>query len=342
MYQCQSDFLNVPQDEWRIDCELNSLASTLSAISPQSAISFEFWAEQVSAEFHYSNPDAILKNTKRHTRIEAPHHGDDKPDSVIELTCVDDDQVGARITIVKNNAKQECWSDLQIFWTENSERIKKTILSSAYKWSGWAIDRRMGRILNTAPTPTFVVDENAMVQFPSGLPLDLKALLPKISVCPKRQIRLQNGTDTGHLHKLIKESIRGRKRRAFRLADDAEEREWAVLVQPILGQTEEHSGSGVLTSKIRFAPLAIVCVQPLRQQLVTAEIVKEYYGLTSSESELTAAVVNGQTVSEYASHKQISVATARWHLRNVLRGTNSKSQLELVSKTISMLGTPLY
>ena len=65
---------------------------------------------------------------------------------------------------------------------------------------------------------------------------------------------------------------------------------------------------------------------------VNAAILSELYGLTDTETELTALLAKGLSISSIAENLEISVHTARTHLKHVFTKTGSKRQAELVHR----------
>jgi DNA-binding CsgD family transcriptional regulator len=54
------------------------------------------------------------------------------------------------------------------------------------------------------------------------------------------------------------------------------------------------------------------------------------YGLTAAEARLAAAMSAGRSLKAYAGEAEISINTARWHLRRVFTKTGTRRQVELV------------
>lgn len=71
-----------------------------------------------------------------------------------------------------------------------------------------------------------------------------------------------------------------------------------------------------------------------RTQLDTG-LLGQMFGLTPTEAELTGALAEGKTVTEFAAERGSSELTVRTHLKRVLEKTDSRRQAELVKKVLS-------
>lgn len=71
---------------------------------------------------------------------------------------------------------------------------------------------------------------------------------------------------------------------------------------------------------------------PLQQNLATAQMLKELYGLTNAEACLVQALSRGVTAREYASDRRISITTVYTHLRRTREKTGWKSVAELTRR----------
>lgn len=343
--------------EWRADYELTALATTLTALAPECDLQVKFRADQASAEL------SCVKNTFESESLEqeSPHVMADNENAshagmllvstklrssnssvTIVINCTDENGAFASLSVRRGETEKSRWNDVAIFCAQQEKEIRKALLNSATKWKAWATNKRLAQLLHASPSLTFIVDNNATVLFAGGVGAEHNEMSPDITVGKNKQIRLQNSKETCRLHKVISESLHARERRALRMADELDEREWAIIIRPLSSGCQFVAGSEILSSQMRFEDLAIVSVEASRPVRVNANLLKEYYNLTDSEAELAAAVVGGQSLADYAKQKKISIATVRWHLRNVLRGTSSKSQLDLVSKTIATLSHPAF
>ena len=345
------------QANWRVDSELTELTATLAALAPESNLAVKFWAAQASAEFIYVKSaleiesrepdiepirDEPIANRELALSVASDRSLVEKSSVSISINCSDENGVSAGLSVKRGTSNTREWSDLSLFCARRGDEIRKALLSSAANWKAWVAHQRLAQILQVSTRPTFVVDANATVLISSGCDPDSAAAMPEMTIGMNKQLRLKNTKETCRLLKVISESLRLKERRALRLVDGLEEREWAIIVRPLPSGYEFTSGSEILRSQVHFDDLAIISIETGNPIQVSANLLKDFYDLTVSEAELAAAVVNGQTLSEYAQQKKISIATARWHLRNVLRGTSSKSQIDLVSKTIATLSHPAF
>ena len=70
--------------------------------------------------------------------------------------------------------------------------------------------------------------------------------------------------------------------------------------------------------------------EPRAERNVHAEVLRQVYGLTRTESLLVARLFSGESLGASAGMLRISIATARTHLRQVFRKCSVQSQGELL------------
>ena len=68
------------------------------------------------------------------------------------------------------------------------------------------------------------------------------------------------------------------------------------------------------------------CVEPS----VSADLLRQFFGLTKTEASLAATLVQGLTLSESANARGVSVNTARTQIKEIFAKTGTHSQVELL------------
>jgi DNA-binding CsgD family transcriptional regulator len=87
-------------------------------------------------------------------------------------------------------------------------------------------------------------------------------------------------------------------------------------------------------------PLAAVFLSDPGQPLeAPAELLQRLFGLTGAQARLCEQLVSGLTLEEAAGRLQVSVQTARVHLKKVFENVGVRKQSELVAKVLS---TPIW
>jgi DNA-binding CsgD family transcriptional regulator len=76
-------------------------------------------------------------------------------------------------------------------------------------------------------------------------------------------------------------------------------------------------------------PAALIKSEPVWK--LSSQGICDELGLSPRQGKLTALLAEGQTLSSIASELGMTLSTARWHLREIFRRTNSHSQAELIS-----------
>jgi DNA-binding CsgD family transcriptional regulator len=66
---------------------------------------------------------------------------------------------------------------------------------------------------------------------------------------------------------------------------------------------------------------------------------RDFYSLTAAQAKVASAIYNGQSIGEAAKKLNISINTARTHMRNIYAKTGVKTQTELISLLTSGLKT---
>ena len=96
--------------------------------------------------------------------------------------------------------------------------------------------------------------------------------------------------------------------------------------------------SSTLTASLRGLPepVLIVCVADAdRRWNVSTELLRQQYDLTQREAEIVEALTNGLSVDEICAELDISMNTARTHLKRVFQKTGVDRQAELIRRTLS-------
>lgn len=83
---------------------------------------------------------------------------------------------------------------------------------------------------------------------------------------------------------------------------------------------------------------ALFAVLKYRSQRVDVrhELIQNLFALTKSEASMIVALVEGQTLKQYAEQSQTAIGTVRWHLKNVMTKTSCKSQTELIRLVLNI------
>ncbi len=82
-----------------------------------------------------------------------------------------------------------------------------------------------------------------------------------------------------------------------------------------------------------FQPAAalLVIVDPSRNQVISTELLMDYYYFTRAEAKLAVSLLQGSSIEIHALENAISPITTRNHLQSLLRKTRTHSKAELVA-----------
>jgi DNA-binding CsgD family transcriptional regulator len=76
----------------------------------------------------------------------------------------------------------------------------------------------------------------------------------------------------------------------------------------------------------------------LRSPKLDADRIAVALDLTAAEANLAAALSEGLSLSDYAEREGLKITTVRWHLQNIFNRTGMRSQADLVSMVVSLVG----
>jgi DNA-binding CsgD family transcriptional regulator len=107
-------------------------------------------------------------------------------------------------------------------------------------------------------------------------------------------------------------------------------REACALVTPLRNRLD-----GAETSCWR---IAVFLLDPERALNDRHEILKASFSLTPTETQVALHMARGGNLEDFAARNEISLSTARWHLKNVQSKTFTRRQGELVHLLNSLLG----
>jgi DNA-binding CsgD family transcriptional regulator len=80
----------------------------------------------------------------------------------------------------------------------------------------------------------------------------------------------------------------------------------------------------------RGAVVALFVSDPEAREETDADPLRRFYGLTPAEAALTAHLVTGQDLKRASEALQVTMNTARTHMKRVFEKTGTKRQAELV------------
>lgn len=147
-------------------------------------------------------------------------------------------------------------------------------------------------------------------------------------VFAREQLRACTHTDDDLLQRSIAEAIAISEHQeseggaALSVRRPSGARPYAVVVSP--------GANAASRSEYRIAS-AVVLIGDPDSGLESAEaMAMQLYGLTRSEARLACAIASGESLESYARSRGITVATARWTMKQTLGKTNTRRQADLV------------
>lgn len=112
----------------------------------------------------------------------------------------------------------------------------------------------------------------------------------------------------------------------FRLARPSGKRPFELILSPLPASSSLGKGR----------PAAVIFVtDPESATEPDIGILRHLYGLTASEARLASALIGGQTLNEFAEQAEVSMNTARTHLKRIFSKTGTTRQGELIRLLLS-------
>ncbi len=103
-----------------------------------------------------------------------------------------------------------------------------------------------------------------------------------------------------------------------------------ILISPL---RPEHAESE------RHHPKAVIFItNPNQKRAINPSLLNQHYGLTPAEARLTAALVEGERLQDYAERVEISLHTAKTQLKTIFSKTGTSRQSDLIR---AILNNPL-
>lgn len=144
------------------------------------------------------------------------------------------------------------------------------------------------------------------------------------------RLRVNGGSAGSELQALLAEQLQTLKpeegHQGIVLLEGSSEQPLAILVCPMR----------VFGGQRARKPAALVIATRLDRHVdLRSSDIAEVYGLTRAEAELLAALISGDSLSQYCERAGITVNTGKTHLRQVFGKTHTNRQSELVREVLT-------
>lgn len=144
--------------------------------------------------------------------------------------------------------------------------------------------------------------------------------------------------DSGRLAAMIAGARRQGSQR-LRLVSPTSGKAFLAWTVPVARRDDADEPSPLLGEALAPCAAALLLIVPIEAKIsVSPELVQEALAITAAEACLVAALVAGETVSEFAERKRLSPKTVRNQLAAVFGKTVTTRQSELVALVIKTLG----
>ena len=145
-----------------------------------------------------------------------------------------------------------------------------------------------------------------------------------------RLVACHMGTNQ-ELHRLLApgadaETVRGCISTAFQITRPSGKAPLQALIAPLPKRQQL-----LLSCATDHESLAVmIVVDPAKRPVPQSEHLAVFYGFTPAEANLAAALAQGETLSDYAECKELSIHTVRWMLKQLQSKTDTRRLPELV------------
>jgi len=181
--------------------------------------------------------------------------------------------------------------------------------------------------IDTMTSATVLLDQSGKVILLNAAAERLLKRCPELFV---RRDRLcaRHHADAEKLHQLIKRVTNGKGRRSVGGAVTVQRAPWQPPLQVMAAPVSLDVRTSVTTG---LGSVAMLIIQdPNEETRVPQEVVATMFGLTSAETRLLMALINGRTVKEYADDAGLTQNTVRAYLKSIFAKTKTSRQSDLV------------
>ncbi|MBU2582413.1 MAG: helix-turn-helix transcriptional regulator [Alphaproteobacteria bacterium] len=219
------------------------------------------------------------------------------------------------------------------FCQEYAESIALVLSQSAQHWRLHCMQLRFAEALVAEHCTRVLVDRDGRVCFDAITRNAKPQYLEKFFFVRNGELRCRVPRDTPVFREAIASCLQSGSSLVFRpSASDHDLERYSIIIRPH-GRQRARAEAG----NLRFKRLAELIFSDVGQSRVTAQHLRDLLGLTPVESEIAATLVSGSTPAYYASRMGVKISTVRWHVRNIFRRTDCKSQTEFVALVLRRL-----
>ena len=205
-------------------------------------------------------------------------------------------------------------------------------------WQRAAVDRERLAIQEAAvgalSLPILIVDANRRIRFANEGGEAIVRRLDGLNVCASRQVRAQNRAADDALGRAIASVLHAPRTRAPLVVvpkvawEETSGDHYVVSPVPVPHQPED---LGFGSFSFFDGTLVMLVVHDMSTNLhLDPYTLSETFSLTRTEAELAVAMLEGETIADYAKRKVVSRYTVRNQLSSVMQKTGTHRQADLV------------
>lgn len=220
------------------------------------------------------------------------------------------------------------------FCANHAAAIALVLTQSVLNWRLNCLYFRIEELLSSDLDTRLLVDRNGRVCCRGVLTSKERKYVDRIFRVRDGVLRCRVARDTPRFLEAIDHCLNDNTSVAFRPSMSDVELDGVSVIIRTVGEKNLRQNNGV----VRFERMAELVISDVRQSRVTAEHLRDLFGLTRVESEIGASLVHGISPADYATKAGTKVATVRWHVRNIFRQTDCRTQAEFVALALRRLG----
>lgn len=185
-------------------------------------------------------------------------------------------------------------------------------------------------IVEDLPFTVFFVDEEMRVHYSNGHAEDLRRRSASPFASASGVLRASDPVADEMLRKLVRRTVSSNRatRTVVQISPPNAEHRYFALARPAVRSGQYQLHDAILDPD----PLAMLVVHGgIEMDSLPTDLLWRAFSLTESEARLAEALLNGDTLADFARERAVSKQTLRNQLVGVMRKTGTKRQPELVS-----------
>lgn len=228
------------------------------------------------------------------------------------------------------NVTHEIGQGDEQFVLELSQHLRQAVELSDAAATSRRENELLGGLIDTLGTGVVVVGDGQRIEWMNPAGREAMERSPQIATSAGR-LRVLPGRHEPELRQMFGPPPDGIPRTTALTIEGGDDEPLRIVAVPLRGEAgyDGHDTRG---------RVALLFKDPMRRQAVAPEVLSSLFALSRAEAGLAAALCRGETVSDHARQRGISVGTVRVQLKQVFTKTGTCRQADLVRLVLSSIG----